>query len=123
MPQPSQTMAERDMVRQLDVIVYGKAAKTANSLVGRRSSISKSIRGVEALFQRHVEFDSKYQLYKKLQGSIKPSVLNVILAKLIVENKIMVDDDKSLTWISIANNPKMQQLLKRSRLLRPNTSV
>lgn len=59
----------------------------------------KNILKVEQLFAKHKEFDSKVQLAKKLDVSMRPPVLNVILKYLERSNKILMDSDGSLVWI------------------------
>lgn len=72
----------------------------------------KSILNVEEFFQKYAEFGSGSQLVRKLEGSMKPSVLNVILARLAMENKITINDDKSLTWICATNSSKLKSWKK-----------
>ena len=67
----------------------------------------KNILKVEQLFEKHREFDSKTQLVKKLDVTMRPPVLNVILKYLERSNKIMVDDnDGSIVWIYASSKAK-----------------
>lgn len=59
----------------------------------------KNILKVEQLFTKHKEFDSKAQLTKNLDVTMRPPVLNVILKYLERSNKILIDNDGSLVWI------------------------
>ncbi|WKT58744.1 hypothetical protein QVH35_05260 [Candidatus Nitrosotenuis chungbukensis] len=59
----------------------------------------KNILKVEQLFAKHKEFDSKVQLAKKLDATMRPPVLNVILKYLERSNKILIDGDGSLVWV------------------------
>ena len=59
----------------------------------------KNILKVEQLFTKHKEFDSKAQLTKNLDVTMRPPVLNVILKYLERSNKVLIDDDGSLVWI------------------------
>lgn len=60
----------------------------------------KNILKVERLLAEHKEFDSKAQLVKKLDITMRPPVLNVILRYLEKSNKILLDkDDGSIVWI------------------------
>ena len=68
----------------------------------------KSILKVERLFRENIEFDSKSQLLRKLDGSMKAPVLNVILRYLAKSNKILFDKDGSIVWIYAANNKKLK---------------
>lgn len=69
----------------------------------------KSILKVEDLFKKHVEFRSKNQILRKLDGSMKPPVLNVILRYLRGLGKVIDNDDGSWTWIYAADNPKLRR--------------
>jgi hypothetical protein len=70
----------------------------------------RSILKVESLFKENMEFDSKSQLLRKLEGSMKPPVLNIILKYLKGLGKIIDNEDGSWTWIFAADN----QTLKKS---------
>jgi hypothetical protein len=59
----------------------------------------KNILKIERLFAKYKEFDSKAQLAKKLDVTMRPPVLNVILEYLERSNKILIDEDGSLVWI------------------------
>lgn len=59
----------------------------------------KNILKVERLLAEHKEFDSKAQLVKKLDITMRPPVLNVILRYLEKSNKILLDKDGSIVWI------------------------
>lgn len=59
----------------------------------------KNILKIEQLFTEHKEFDSKAQLAKKLDVTMRPPVLNVILKYLERSNKILIDKDGSIVWI------------------------
>lgn len=59
----------------------------------------KNILKVERLFVEHGEFESKAQLAKKLDVTMRPPVLNVILKYLEQSNKILIDSDGSMVWI------------------------
>ena len=59
----------------------------------------KNVLKIEQLFAKYKEFDSKAQLTKKLDVTIRPTVLNIILNYLEKSNKILIDNDGSLIWI------------------------
>lgn len=59
----------------------------------------KNILKIEQLFTKYKEFDSKAHLAKKLDVTIRPTVLNIILNYLEKSNKILIDRDGSLIWI------------------------
>lgn len=68
-----------------------------------------SILKVESLFKEHIEFDSRSQLLRKLDGTMKSTVLNTILAYLAYQDKIVTNDDNSLTWIDTQGNDKLNR--------------
>lgn len=68
-----------------------------------------SIKKVENLFREHTEFDSRTHLLRQLNGSMKATVLNTIIAHLVSENKIVVNDDHSLTWVDSQGNSKLNE--------------
>ena len=72
--------------------------------------MSLNIEKVEKLFKKTIEFDSKSQLLRKLDGSISRYELDKIITHLRKEHKIIVNNDRSLTWIDITGNKKMQKL-------------
>jgi len=59
----------------------------------------KNILKVERLLAEYKEFDSKADLAKKLDVTMRPPVLNVILRYLEKSNKILLDKDGSIVWI------------------------
>jgi hypothetical protein len=59
----------------------------------------KNILKVEELLAKYKEFDSKAQLAKKLDVTMRPPVLNVILRYLVKSNKVLLDKDGSIVWI------------------------
>ena len=69
-----------------------------------------SIMKVESLFKTHVEFDSRTHLLRELKGSMKPTALNTIIARLVSENKLVVNSDHSLTWIDTEGNKKLNKV-------------
>lgn len=83
--------------------------KLVQELAKRDNPTLLSIMKVEKLFKENIEFDSRSQLLRKLDGSMKATSLNTIIAHLADENKIIVNDDHSLTWIDIRGNKKLQK--------------
>ncbi|MBM3904511.1 MAG: hypothetical protein FJ357_05205 [Thaumarchaeota archaeon] len=59
----------------------------------------KNILRVEQVISKEKEFDSKAQLAKKLDITMRPPVLNVILRYLEESGKILLDKDGSIVWI------------------------
>jgi hypothetical protein len=66
----------------------------------------KNILKVEQLFEKYKEFNSKAQLAKKLDVTMRPPVLNVILKYLERSNKIMFNNDDSIVWIYASSTAK-----------------
>ncbi len=69
---------------------------------------------VEKLFKKRIEFDSRTHLLRELKGSMKPTALNTVLARLVSENKIVVNDDHSLTWIDSEGNEKLNKAFENA---------
>lgn len=64
---------------------------------------------IEDLFKKHIEFDSKSQLLRKLDGTMKSTILNTIIAYLAYQNKLVINNDGSLTWIDTQGNKKLNR--------------
>lgn len=83
--------------------------KTAKSHQAVASNISESIQKynptlknilrVEQVLSENKEFESKAQLAKKLDITMRPPVLNVILRYLEESGKILLDKDGPIVWI------------------------
>ncbi|NHI04041.1 hypothetical protein DYY67_1416 [Candidatus Nitrosotalea sp. TS] len=86
-----------------------KLGKIVEKLAKKNNPKLLSIMKVEDLFKDYIEFDSRSQLLRKLEGSMKAAVLNTIIARLVLENKIVVNDDHSLTWIDTEGNRKLNK--------------
>ena len=107
-----------DFVQYIDALDYTQAFIEMKSHLDRFNPTLKSILKVEDLFRKHIEFDSKNELLAILNRSMKPSVLNVILARLAMDNKIMVNsDNNSLTWIYAEDNEKLKKSWKKAKPL------
>lgn len=91
---------------QLDSLVEELAEKNNPKLL--------SILKVEKLFKKHIEFDSRTHLLRELKGSMKPTALNTVLARLVSENKIVVNGDHSLTWIDSEGNKKLNKAFENA---------
>lgn len=91
---------------QLDSLVQKLAEKNNPKLL--------SILKVEKLFKKHIEFDSRTHLLRELKGSMKPTALNTVIARLVSENKIVVNDDHSLTWIDSEGNEKLNKAFENA---------
>ncbi|MEX0656999.1 MAG: hypothetical protein WD154_05595 [Nitrosopumilaceae archaeon] len=73
-----------------------------------------SIKKVEDLFKKNIEFNSRSHLLRELKGSMKASVLNTIIAYFVAENKLVVNDDHSLTWIDAEGNEKLNKVFEKA---------
>jgi len=91
----------RKQKKELDKIVAELAEKNNPTLL--------SIKKVENLFREYTEFDSRTHLLRQLNGSMKATVLNTIIAHLVSENKIVVNDDHSLTWVDSQGNSRLNE--------------
>ena len=91
----------RKQKKELEKIVAKLAEKNNPTLL--------SIKKVENLFREHTEFDSRTHLLRRLNGSMKATVLNTIIAYLVSENKIVVNDDHSLTWVDSQGNSRLNE--------------
>lgn len=76
-----------------------------------------SIKKVETLFAKNIEFNSQSHLLRELKESMKTSVLNTIIADFVSENKLVVNDDHSLTWIDTEDNEKLNKAFEKDVLL------
>jgi citrate lyase gamma subunit len=83
--------------------------RAVQKLAEKNNPTLLSIKKVEKLFKDRIEFDSRSQLLRELGGSMKATVLNTIVAHLVFENKLIVNDDHSLTWIDTARNEKLNK--------------
>lgn len=91
---------------KLDTLVQKLAEKNNPRLL--------SIKKVENLFKKNIEFNSRSHLLRELKGSMKASVLNTIIAHLVSENKLVVNDDHSLTWIDTEGNEKLNKVFEKA---------
>ena len=74
----------------------------------------KSVLKVERLFRENIEFNSKSQLLRKLDGSMKAPVLNVILQYLKRLGKVIDNEDGSWTWIYAIDNEKLKKSYEKA---------
>lgn len=72
----------------------------------------KNILKVEQAISKYKEFSTKSQLTKKIDVTMRPPVLNVILDYLEKSNKIMINNDGSIAWIYAS--PKAIKSWKKS---------
>ncbi len=91
---------------KLDTLVKKLAEKNNPRLL--------SIKKVENLFKKNIEFNSRSHLLRELKGSMKAPVLNTIIAHFVSENKLVVNDDHSLTWIDAEGNEKLNRVFEKA---------
>jgi len=65
---------------------------------------------VEDLLRKHTEFDSRSQLLRALKGSMKADTLNTIIARFVQQDRLVINEDHSLTWIDTAGNRKLNKM-------------
>ncbi|MDE1724924.1 MAG: hypothetical protein KGH76_03375 [Thaumarchaeota archaeon] len=109
---PRKISLQRDSDKFLSILINrqsSKLEKLVHELARKNNPKLLSIMKVEDLFKTNMEFDSRSQLLRKLDGSMKASVLNTIIARLVCENKLVVNDDHSLTWIDTSGNEKLNK--------------
>lgn len=79
---------------------YAESIKQIMKVISEKYNTTlKNILKVEQIMAKYKEFDTKKQLVEKLDKSMRPPVLNVILDYLEKSNKILLDSDGSITWI------------------------
>jgi hypothetical protein len=83
-------------------------------LVKKNNPTLQSIMKVEKMFKKNIEFASRSELSRELNGSMKPPVLNTIITRLVMENKIIVNNDRSLTWIDSKGNAKLNKAFRKA---------
>jgi hypothetical protein len=108
----SKMLLRKDSDAFLSILINresNKLEKLVHELAKKNNPKLLSIIKVEDLFKNNIEFDSRSQLLRKLEGSMKASVLNTIIARLVCENKLVVNDDHSLTWIDTRGNEKLNK--------------
>jgi inactivated superfamily I helicase len=108
----SKTISRKDSDEFLSILINrqsNKLEKLVHELAKKNNPKLLSIIKVEDLFKTNMEFDSRSQLLRKLEGSMKAPVLNTIIARLVCENKLVVNDDHSLTWIDTQGNENLNK--------------
>lgn len=81
--------------------------KLVEELAEKYNTTLNSILKVENLFKERIEFNSRSHLLRELNGRMKAPILNTIIARLVSENKVVINDDHSLTWIDAQGNEKL----------------
>jgi hypothetical protein len=81
------------------MLAKSHAEKELAQKISKYNPTLKNILKVERLLEKYKEFDSKAQLAKKLDVTMRPPVLNVILKYLERSNKVLLDKGGSIIWI------------------------
>lgn len=115
-------LADQNVMYLIKAMSNEETTEVMKTLAGKFNADQEDTSRIERLFQEHIEFDSRDELVRKLGGA-KSSVLNVILIKLIVENKVMINDDGTLTWIYAADNAKLRESCEKATVLRPSKGL
>lgn len=89
-----------------DHILESKTDKEIFQSIQKYNPTLKNILKIEHLFRKYKEFDSKARLAKKLDVTMRPPVLNVILKYLERDSKILIDKDGSMVWIHASPHAK-----------------
>jgi len=89
--------------------------KLVKELAGKNNTTLNSILKVEDLFKEHIEFNSRSHLLRELKGSMKAPILKTIIARLVCENKIVINQDRSLTWIDTKGNEKLNAQFNKAK--------
>jgi hypothetical protein len=86
--------------KQVNNEEYAKSIKEIMEITSEKYNPTlKNILKIEQIMAKYKEFDTKKQLVEKLDKSMRPPVLNVILNYLEKSNKILLNSDGSITWI------------------------
>jgi hypothetical protein len=96
------TMSKQKSVysKQVNNEDYAESIKEIMEIISEKYNTTlKNILKVEQIMAKYKEFDTKKQLVEKLDKSMRPPVLNVILKYLEKSNKILLNLDGSITWI------------------------
>ena len=98
----SKTMSKQKSIyqKQIDNENYVESIKEIMEItLEKYNPTLKNILKIEQIMAMYKEFDTKKQLVEKLDVSMRPPVLNVILKYLEKSNKILLNSDGSITWI------------------------
>lgn len=88
--------------------------KLVAELAEKYNTTLNSILKVENLFKEYIEFNSRSHLLRQLNGSMKAPILNTIIARLVSENKVVINNDHSLTWIDTQGNEKLNAQFEKA---------
>lgn len=92
-----------------------KLGRLVKELASKNNPTLNSMLKVEDLFKEHIEFDSRSQLLRELEGSMKAPILNTIIARLVCDDKLVINEDHSLTWIDTERNEKLNAQFNKAK--------
>lgn len=98
----NKTMSKQKSIeqKQIDNENYAESIKEIMEItLEKYNPTLKNILKIEQIMVMYKEFNTKKQLVEKLDVSMRPPVLNVILKYLEKSNKILLNSDGSITWI------------------------
>ena len=98
----NKTMSKQKSIeqKQIDNENYAESIKEIMEItLEKYNPTLKNILKIEQIMVMYKEFNTKKQLVEKLDVSMRPPVLNVILKYLEKSNKILLNSDRSITWI------------------------
>ena len=104
----------------LQILIRGRKpelGRLVEELAEKYNTTLNSILKVENLFKEHIEFNSRSHLLRELNGSMKAPILNTIIARLVSENKVVINDDHSLTWIDAKGNEKLNAQFDKAAVM------
>jgi len=96
----------------LKILIHGQRVELnsyVQELAKKNNPGLLSVMKVVDLFKEHGEFNSRNHLSRVLNGSMKGPAINTIIAHLVNENKVAVNEDRSLTWIDIEGDEELNK--------------
>lgn len=97
-------------------VLQNRDSKNARS--GAHVPNLKTIEMVEAVLAKEKEFSSRNKLSRVLPKQVQQQTIEVILNYLEKSNKIIRDEDGTISWIFGDNNPKLMKLHRMSTKLK-----
>lgn len=100
----------------LKILIHGQRVELnsyVQELAKKNNPGLLSVMKVVDLFKEHGEFNSRNHLSRMLNGSMKGPAINTIIAHLVNENKVAVNEDRSLTWIDTEGNEELNKQFDR----------
>ena len=92
----------------------GQISKMMLDLARKNDPRPLSQINAEDLFKKYIKFGSRTQLLRVLKDTIKTDTLNIIIARLVSEDRSVVNEDYSLTRIDTVGNDKLNGIFMRA---------